>query len=347
MKKLINIYDRKTLEEKLNQENFARIPVSFYKYIAIKNPKEMRDKVYEKLEELSVLGRIYVARQGINAQICVPEHHIQELRKAVDSFPEFAGVDFKIGLECHSSFIKLTVKVRPKIVADGLDENEIDYTDVGRHLSPQDFNEAMESPDTIVVDMRNHFESRIGRFEGALTPEADTFADEITMVENMLKGKEDKKILLYCTGGIRCEPTSAYLKQKGFTDVNQLKGGIINYGQEAKAGKIESRFKGKNFVFDERLAEAVTDDILTNCDQCGNPADRQTNCANEMCHLLFVQCEKCAEKFNGSCSDRCQQIAILPEEERKKLRKGNNHPTARRNYSDRVRPLLKDLQGAS
>ena len=129
-----------------------------------------------------------------------------------------------------------------------------------------------------------------------------------SMVKDILKGKEDKKILLYCTGGIRCEKASAYLKHHGFNDVNQLHGGIIEYARQIKSKGLESKFKGKNFVFDERMGERITDDVISRCYQCGSLCDSHYNCANDGCHLLFIQCETCREKFEACCSDECQKI---------------------------------------
>lgn len=339
MYKYANNYDRETLEQMLAAEPYKRTPISFYRYVHLPATDEYRNELYKEWFKFGVLGRIYIAKEGINAQISIPEHKMEAFRELIDSRPEFNNVPFKIGLQDSQSFIKLSMKIKKQIVADGLTIDDYDITNVGTHLEPEDFHKAMEDPETIVVDMRNHYESRIGKFEGAITPDVDTFREQLPMVRDDLKGNEDKKILLYCTGGIRCEKTSAYLKHYGFKDVNQLHGGIIAYGHAVKEGKIdESKFKGKNFVFDERLAERLTEDVLTHCDLCGEKSDRQLNCSNETCHLLFIQCENCGDKLNNCCTVECKDFFELPITERRKLRKGNSHPTSKARYGDQVRP---------
>lgn len=340
MYKYANNFDRETLEKKLAAEPFERTPVSFYRYVRLTDLPALRNELYRTWSEIGVLGRIYLAEEGINAQINVPEHQMKAFRASVDSFESFKDVPFKVGLVNTQSFIKLTIKLKQHIVAHGLSHNEYDIEQTGTYLEPEEFNQAMEDPETIVIDMRNHYESRIGHFENAVTPDADTFREEIPMIRQMLEGKEDKKILLYCTGGIRCVPVSAYLKKQGFKDVNQLHGGVINYGHAVREGRIKSKYRGKNFVFDERLAEPITPEIITNCDQCGEASDRQINCKNETCHLLFIQCERCGETMNNSCSKACADFASLPIEERRRLRKNNSHPTSKQKYEDRLRPRM-------
>jgi UPF0176 protein len=192
------------------------------------------------------------------------------------------------------------------------------------------------------VDMRNHYESEVGRFDRAFCPDADTFREELPLVVDHLKGMEDKKVVMYCTGGIRCEKASAYLKHKGFTDVHHLHGGIIQYAKEVKEQGLPSKFRGVNFVFDERIGERITDDVISACHQCGKPCDRHVNCANNDCHLLFIQCEECSAAMNGCCTPECRQTAALPEEEQKRLRKGRvkNGPECLAVYKSRLRPNL-------
>lgn len=322
-KGLYNKYSPEELRKRLEAETFNRRTVSFYRYVIIDDPQAMRDQLYAEWHDLNCLGRIYVASEGINAQMNVPEHHWDEFAERLYSHPEFKDVPFKIAVEDDGkSFIKLTVKVRKNIVADGLQQGTYDVTNVGQHLNAQQWNEAIESGKAVVVDIRNHYESEIGHFEGALLPEAETFRDELPEVLQMLKGKEDEKVLLYCTGGIRCEKTSAYLKHHGFKDVNQLHGGIIDYARQIKTAELPNRFKGKNFVFDDRLGESISEEVISHCHQCGEACDTHVNCANKECNLLFIQCEKCAEKHEGTCSPSCQQIIHLSEEEQKQMRKG-------------------------
>lgn len=323
--KLKNKYDKKTLEDFVRKESFERLTLSFYRYVRILDPAKTRDELYEVLSQIKILGRIYLAKEGINAQISVPVPEHSRLRTAIDSIPEFKGVNFNEALENNKfAFLKLAIKVRKKIVADGLDSLEYNPTLVGKHLTPIEFHEALNDPQALVIDFRNNYESEVGHFENAICPDVGTFREELPFVENLLKGEpKDRKLLLYCTGGIRCEKASAYLKQKGFQDVNQLLGGIVSYTKVIKEKGLQSKFKGKNFVFDDRLGERVTDDVLTVCYLCKKTSDRHTNCANLGCHVLFVQCEDCAAKFENCCSTDCKSIIHLPIEEQKQLRKLN------------------------
>lgn len=322
-KGLRNKLSKEQALEKLNAESFFRKTVSFYRYVIIDNPEQFRDKLFEKWNALNCLGRIYVAREGINAQMNVPEHHWNDFIKCLHSFQELKEIPLKIAVEDDvKSFFKLTVKVRDQIVADGLAIDEYDVTDVGQHLNAEEWNKAIDEG-AIVVDMRNHYESEIGHFENAICPQSETFKEELPEVKEMLKGKEDKKVLLYCTGGIRCEKTSAYLKHHGFEDVNQLYGGIIDYARQLNEDKkLPNKFKGKNFVFDERLAERISDEVISHCHQCGTLADTHVNCKNVNCNLLFIQCANCQEEHQKCCSSECLKVSKLPIEEQKKLRKG-------------------------
>lgn len=341
---LHNKYDKNTLLKKLESENFKRRTVSFYRYVILENPEELRDELYRKWDKLQILGRVYLAKEGINAQISIPEHHIETFTKDLFSYKAFTNVPFKWAVEDDGkSFLKLIIRVKHKIVADGLDDNSFDVTNVGNHLTAKEFNQALEQPGTIVVDMRNHYESEVGKFEGAICPDADTFREELPIVLDELKGKEDQKILMYCTGGVRCEKASAFLKHHGFKDVNQLHGGIIDYVRQIKDEGLESKFIGKNFVFDQRVGERITNDVIAECHQCGKPCDNHTNCANEDCHLLFIQCDECKAKYMNCCTPKCMEIIQLPIEEQKKLRRGKQKKHAHAVYTSRLRPNLKEL----
>jgi UPF0176 protein len=291
-----------------NQGEDRRITISFYRYVRINEPVEIRNKLYSLLEKLNCLGRIYVSSEGINAQMSLPESGLENFRCILQDIEFFSDMYIKYAIdENANSFSKLVVKTRNKIVADGLDNDSYDFTNTGRHLTPMEFHSQIGQPDTILIDMRNHYESEIGHFKGAILPQTDTFRETIQIVTQELQSFKDKKILMYCTGGIRCEKASAYMKHLGFTDVNQLQGGIIGYTREIKQERLESKFIGKNFVFDERLGEAVTEDIISTCYQCGKKCDSHTNCANNFCHLLFIQCKDCALKYSGCCSEECNQ----------------------------------------
>lgn len=326
--------------EKIKSKDDHRFKtLSFYRYVLLENVHLLRDKLHAEWSHLGVLGRVYLAQEGINAQICVPEVNFEKFIQALEAYPEFKSMPLKLALEEKGhSFSKLTLKVKSQIVADGLEPGQYDIADVGTHLDPEGFNALMEKSETLVVDMRNHYESAIGRFEGAICPDADTFREELPMVRALLQGKEEQDILLYCTGGIRCEKASAYLKHHGFKRVYQLHGGIIHYAQTVRQKGLDSKFKGKNFVFDERRAERITEDVLSQCHQCGAPSDEHVNCGNEMCNLLFIQCDSCHERWGGCCTPECLDIAQIPEEERRKLRKTCQKPTNLEHYRKSLRP---------
>lgn len=308
-------------------ESFSRRVISFYRYVIIGDPVALRNDLFAEWQALGCLGRVYVAKEGINAQMSVPEPNFAKFQELLYGRPAFKDVPFKVGVEQkNDAFWKLTIKVKKQIVADGLKPEDYDVTNVGTHLSAREFNELLDEPETVVVDMRNNYESAIGRFENALTPNSYTFREELPMTKEALKGKEEQKVLLYCTGGIRCEKASAYLKHHGFKNVYQLHGGIIDYKHQIEREGLSSKFKGKNFVFDERLGERITDDVLAHCYQCETVCDDYTNCENLECNLLFIQCTSCKDKFSGCCSVECQAIVALPEAEQIKRRKGKVFP---------------------
>ncbi len=337
---LKNKLDKATCLKRLAAEPFKRVTLSFYRYTKIQHPREFRDQLFREWSELGVFGRIYLAREGINAQISVPEPTFESFKLNLESHAEFKSMPLKIGVEQGESFYKLTIKVKNQIVADGLPEDSYDLSQVGNHLTAEEFNKALEDANTVVVDMRNFYESKIGRFEGAVCPDSNTFKEELPMALEALKGKEDKKVLLYCTGGIRCEKASAYLKHQGFKDVNQLHGGIIAYKHEIEQKGLPSKFKGSNYVFDERISERITDDVLSECDQCDVKCDHYVNCANAACNLLFLQCEACAQRMKGACTAACQKVVELPEEE-KKAYYAKQEKCTYDVYISRIRPNLK------
>lgn len=336
--------ERAELIEKAGKE---RLTLSFYAYAQIGNPQQLRDDLFIKWDSLDVLGRIYVAQEGINAQLSLPADNFEAFKNHLDSIPFLKGIRLNIAIEQDNmSFLKLKVKVRDKIVADGLNDDTFDVTNKGVHLSAKDFNEMLSNPNTVCVDMRNHYESEIGHFDGAVTPDVDTFRESLDIIEaDLREHKEEKNLLMYCTGGIRCEKASAYYKHKGFKNVYQLEGGIIEYTRQVNAEGIENKFIGKNFVFDDRRAEKISDHVIAKCHQCGNPFDVHANCANDACHLLFLQCDTCKEEMNNCCSTTCKDIHAMPFEEQKELRKGkgNSNDIFKKGRADHL-PYKKDLR---
>jgi len=321
---LYNTLSAKEREALIEAAGKERLTISFYPYAHIGNPQIFRDHLFINWSELDVLGRIYVAFEGINAQLSVPADNFEAFKTHIDSISFLKNVRFNIAIEQNNkSFLKLKIKVRRKIVADGLNDKTFDVTNKGIHVGAEKFNELIEDPDAILVDMRNHYESEIGHFDTAITPDVDTFRESLDIIERDLADfKEEKKLVMYCTGGIRCEKASAYYKHKGFKNVYQLEGGIIDYARQVKNKNLENKFLGKNFVFDHRRGERISEEVIASCHQCGAPYDTHVNCANEACHLLFIQCPACAEKMNDCCCDACKEIHELPQEQQKKLRKG-------------------------
>jgi len=320
--KLFNKVNGQELKHRLQTSSEKRTTISFYKYHYILQPKIFRNHLYILLDQIGVLGRIYLAYEGINGQISVPSHRVNELRAAMDTIIFLQGIRFNQAVEDDGkSFFKLAIKVREKIVADGLPDHEYDVTQAGIHVNAQDFNRILEDPNTITIDMRNHYESEVGHFQGAVTPDVVTFRESLPVIEQQLEGMKDKNLLMYCTGGIRCEKASAFFKHKGFKNVFQLDGGIIEYAHQVQSKNLENKFLGKNFVFDERLGEKIGNEIIAKCHQCGSTCDTHVNCANDACHLLFIQCESCKSKFQSCCSSKCRDFNQLSVDEQTELKR--------------------------
>ena len=323
----MQLYNTLSAEERKELIDLAgkqRLTLSFYAYAKIENPKKFRDELFLTWNKLDALGRIYVANEGINAQMSIPAENLETFRTTFNSYDFLKNIRLNVAIEHDDhSFLKLTIKVRNKIVADGLNDETFNVTNIGVHLKAREFNDILEDPNTIVVDFRNHYESEIGYFKGAITPDVTTFRESLPIINEQLKDfKEDKNLVMYCTGGIRCEKASAYFKHQGFKNVFQLEGGIINYAKQIEEEQLESKFIGKNFVFDQRLGERITNDVIAQCHQCGNPCDNHTNCKNDGCHLLFIQCDSCKELMENCCSSTCLEVTHLPLVEQVKLRSG-------------------------
>ncbi len=322
MHALRNHKSKEELLKEIEQEDFKRRTVSFYKYVTIKEPQEMRDRLFEKFAALNCKGRIYVAAEGINAQMNVPIPNWDDFDKFIQGIPEFAEIPYKIAREeiGQSSFVKLKIKVKERIVADGITDETFNASNTGKYMTAEDVNAAIDDPDVLVVDMRNQYEAEVGHFENAHIMQVDTFREQLAEVDKELGKKKDKKILMYCTGGIRCEKASAWFKHKGFKDVYHVKGGIIDYDRQVKEKGLENKFKGKNFVFDERLGERISDDIIAKCHLCRKQkCDTHHNCKNSACHILFIGCDACVEKQKGYCSWMCRQYDKIPPKQKKVL----------------------------
>ncbi|EAM8643016.1 rhodanese-related sulfurtransferase [Salmonella enterica] len=312
------------LKARMLAESEPRTTISFYKYFTIVSPQQTRDALYQMFTALGIFGRVYLAHEGINAQISVPQSKVETFRQQLYAFdPTLDGLRLNIALEDDGkSFWVLRMKVRDRIVADGIDDPSFDASNVGAYLKAAEVNAMLDDPDAIFIDMRNHYEYEVGHFENALEIPADTFREQLPKAVEMLREHADKKIVMYCTGGIRCEKASAWMKHNGFNKVWHIEGGIIEYARRAREQGLPVRFIGKNFVFDERMGERISDEVIAHCHQCGALCDSHTNCKNAGCHLLFIQCPLCASKFNGCCSEQCCEELALPEDEQRRRRAG-------------------------
>jgi len=341
---LHNRISNEELKKRLMEETEPRTTISFYKYFPIQNPQEFRDHLYKHLYNLKVFGRIYIAKEGINAQASIPHSCFEALKNFLYSIEQLNGIRLNVAVDDDGkSFWVLRVKVRDKIVADGIDDPFFSMDNKGKYVNAEKMNELLKDSSTLVVDFRNHYEYEVGHFENAIEIPSDTFREQLPMAADMLKDKADKNIIMYCTGGIRCEKASAYMLHKGLKNVFHLEGGIINYAREIKEKGLESKFTGKNFVFDERLGERVTEHIISHCHQCGKPCDTHMNCKNDGCHLLFIQCEECAKKYDGCCSIECRETIHMPLERQKEIRKGIDKGRNIFNKSKaRLRPRLNE-----
>lgn len=321
---LHNRINNEELRQRMLAESEPRVTISFYQYFHISDPQLFRDELFLKLDAIKTFGRIYVAHEGINGQISVPETAVDNFRDIIyQSAQELNGIRLNIAVDDDGkSFWVLKIKVRKQIVADGIDDPDFDLSQKGQYLNAAAYNALSEQPDTVIVDMRNHYEYEVGHFENAIEIPSDTFRDQLPMAADRLEAHKDKTIIMYCTGGIRCEKASAYMKYKGFKSVFHVEGGIIEYTRQAKAAGLPVKFIGKNFVFDNRLGERITEDVIAQCHQCGAACDTHTNCKNDGCHLLFIQCPACAEKMNGCCSEPCREEHALPPEQQRELRAG-------------------------
>ena len=351
---LHNRVSQAELKKLLYQEEEHRTTISFYQYYPISDPRQFRDQLYAALNAMKVFGRIYVAHEGINAQVSVPDSNVDAFGNYLYSIEPLNGLRLNIAVDDDDSlnnkasqgksFWVLKIKVRDKIVADGIKDPGFSMEKKGKYVNAAQMNELLQDENTIVIDMRNHYEYEVGHFVKAMEIPSDTFREQLPMAVEMLQDKKDKNIIMYCTGGIRCEKASAYMLHNGFSNVFHLEGGIINYAKEAKAHGLKSGFIGKNFVFDDRLGERITEDVIARCHHCGKPADTHINCKNDGCHLLFIQCAPCSVKYDGCCSVECQTTFNLPLDAQKELRKGIEKGRMVFNKSrQRLRPRLDEV----
>ena len=281
--------------------------LAYYCYVVIENPEHEVKKHHLFLKDLDVKARVYIAKNGINAQMSFAQGDLKSYTDWLESDPRFRGILYKIDPHHEHVYPRVTVKKREQLVA--LDMMP-DLNKGGKLLSPEEWKEMLdrEDSDTLLIDVRNNYESEIGHFEGAERPNFKTFREFPAYAEKLTKRVDPKttKVMMYCTGGIRCETFSALLKEKGFGEVYQLEGGVINYGHQMG----NDRWKGKLFVFDDRLSVPISEDdheLISTCDFCEVKTDAYYNCANMDCNALFLACPTCAEKRQGCCSEACME----------------------------------------
>lgn len=276
----------------------------FYKYVKYDNPEKFREEHYNFCVENDILGRIFIAEEGINGTVSGTEENIEKYKSQLRSYPEFEDIIFKEDPADQHAFYKIHVRVKREIVNTG--RLSADPTKGGKRLKPDDLKEFYDSgKEFIIIDARNNYESVIGRFKNAITPDMDTFRDWPQIVDS-LKDYKDKTVVTYCTGGIRCEKASAYMVEQGFKDVYQLDGGIVTYTKQHPDTFLE----GSVFVFDERriVTPNASKELehVGECYYCGEKTSYYINCHNQNCDKLIVTCHKCKVENDYCCSDECR-----------------------------------------
>jgi len=281
--------------------------VLYYKYITIKYPKQIVKWQQQVCQELGFTGRILVSDEGINGTLGGTNQNIERYKKLMSDHELFGNIDFKEsdgGPEC---FPRLSIKVRNEAVSLGIPHTILTTQNSGQHLSPTETHKLItQNPeDLIILDARNNYESAIGKFQNAITPDIENFRDLPQFIDENIEKFKDKQVLMYCTGGIRCERATAYLNEKNIAKkVYQINGGIHRYVEQYPDGF----FRGKNYVFDGRIALKVNDDILGKCLHCNKPCDDYHNCLNAQCNKHFICCSICIEQLNKTCSEHCKAL---------------------------------------
>jgi len=279
--------------------------VAYYIIRSVENPLSEVKEHKNFLSSLDAKGRIYISEAGVNAQLSIAAKDFSAYKNWLDSRDLYKDVDLKVHRFNDHAFAKLTVKYRKELVAMGL---EVDFSKRGDHISPEEWKKELDAHDknTIVIDVRNSYEAKVGKFEGAIVPPLETFREFPQFVEELKKKYDTKKtkVMMYCTGGIRCEFFSPLMKEAGFEHVYQLQGGVIKYG--LTEGK--EHWEGKLFVFDDRLVVPICEEnqeTISTCIFCNLRSDVFYNCANMDCNELFLACPTCSEERKGCCSSKC------------------------------------------
>jgi len=276
----------------------------YYCYIPIADPEAFREEHHLLCLELNLLGRIIVSKEGLNGTVSGSAEDCAAYMATMKADPRFAKIDFKVDASDIHAFAKLHVRTKAEIVHSGMLQIDPNQR-TGQHLSPEEFKAMKDHEDVVVLDVRSDYEYSVGRFKNAVTLNIGNFREFPEKVDELKEKYKNKKILTYCTGGIKCEKASAFLLEQGFENVYQLHGGIIKYGLEAGG----EDFEGKCYVFDNRVAvdvNKVNPKVISECHVCGTKSDRMVNCANPVCNLHVPICEACGWEMDGACSAACK-----------------------------------------
>lgn len=292
----------------MSEQNAYRI-LLYYKFVPIKNHVAFAEEHLRFCKRLGVLGRIIVAPEGINGTISGTHEQTERYMEALRKDERFADIWFKIDEAENHVFQKMFVRAKDELVTFRV-ENPTDPNDLtGEYLSPKEFHELLQREDVVVLDGRSDYEYDLGHFKNAIRPEVKSFREFPEWIRNNMAQYKDKKVLTYCTGGIRCEKLTGFMIQEGFHDVAQLHGGIVSYGKDPEVqGKA---WVGKCYVFDERIAVPINQaeeyTVVSTCLHCGTLSDRYVNCANLDCHKQHFCCEQCEPVYRRSCSPECME----------------------------------------
>ncbi len=270
----------------------------FYKYAEIENPEKFAKSHLEFCKQIGVLGKVLVAHEGINGSISGTKEQVERYKEDLRKDKRFSDIVFKEDIGLMHPFTRMAVRIKNEIIAL---KAKVDMKNKGKYISPEEFLKLYEDgEDVIILDARNNYESRVGKFKRAITPDIEVFR-EFPKVAEILADKKDKKIITYCTGGIRCEKASAYLKEHGFKNVYQLEGGIVSFCKKFP----NSVWEGTCFVFDKRMLSNEIGGIAGKCEICDADCDLYRNCKNFSCDKLTLICLGCEKKMNGCCSIKC------------------------------------------
>ncbi|QJC30779.1 rhodanese-related sulfurtransferase [Enterobacteriaceae endosymbiont of Macroplea appendiculata] len=312
---LHNRISRIQLKKTFLKNSHKRIIVSFYKYHKLENVLQIRRQLYILLYSFKVLGRIYISEEGINAQISLPHYYYTVIKFFIKKIHEiFIDIYWNIAIDnTKHAFFMLKIIYKKNILNDGLScFNFLKFNTTGIYLNAKQLNLMLEDHNNVVlVDIRNFYEYKIGHFINAIIfQQAKTFQHQMLYLLDNIQPYRDKKIILYCTGGIRCEKATSWLLFNNIKNVYQVEGGIIKYVKEVRKFHLPMKFIGTNFVFDNRMGEQITRDIISNCYQCKTPYNIFTNCKNDSCHLLFLQCPTCKKHYKNCCSIHCKKTLL-------------------------------------